>query len=371
MASFFQPAVYDPSAEASAISAAQSQSRFQVYSNSTLAGTGLLTRWYQYLVLALGAAALGVPLCKWVIGGTIRGLLLRRRQKRARLKAFGPVDPTESEAPIFLPSSIWKGEAIRSAHSFGFYLRDSLEDFLSLNYDLHIVDLDTYVRATPNTTTTEELEGEDIGALGRPVPLARTTSRNVWGLIEELEWSAISSNHISVKQTVDHLKNMLRSQGFSGFVISSGIAKGKKVNEILLLLQEDAVPCMLLDDAEAPCNEIDPIAVRGVIYRNACILTNGSRRDFFQASNLRQSLARYEHARKASPDFFLGFLDLWATSPLPSVIRRSYKFAGFHGAVYHHEAAGLIDEEIYPSGFTNPSSAFDWLKRGDIIKVCT
>ena len=134
-------------------------------------------------------------------------------------------------------------------------------------------------------------------------------------------------------------------------------------------LAQAAVPCMLLEDATEPSHIIDPAIVSGVIYRNACILSNGSRRDLFQATKLRVSLARYNKEVKADPAFFLGFLDLWASRPLPSVIRRSFKFARYHGVVLPHESAGSIDEKPHRANGSNAFSAFDWLKRADVIQV--
>ncbi|KAI9744746.1 MAG: hypothetical protein M1818_001671 [Claussenomyces sp. TS43310] len=364
MASFFQPAVYDPEAEGTVLSSAASQSKFLVYTNSTLVGSGILAHWYQYLVLGLGSAALGLTLLKWLVKGFIWRMILRMRKFRAKREEFVPEDLEEPPLSMFNTSSCQSGKTIRSIQSFGVFRGDNLEDFLALNYDLHIIDLETFARASSSLKSATSLERKESDALVESVPLDRTNSNNIWGLIDDLEWRSIS-----VPRVIDDLKDQYHSHGLSGLVISSNIGGGRRLNEIFQSLFEAAVPCMLLDDAEQPCNTIAPQVVRGIIYRNACILTNGARRDFFQASKLRNSIGRYQQTRKNSPDFFLGFLDLWTTSPLPSVIRRSYKFASFNGAVLHHEAASAVEQEVYPTGSSNSSSAFDWLKRDDIIKA--
>lgn len=368
MASFFQPAVFENStAAANATSAASSTGKFLIYTNSTLAGTGLLTKWYQFVVMGVGAAALGLPLLKWTLGAIWKPIRRRRLMKK-HLEKYGSMVEQDSGQSIFPSPKINYdlGASTHRINSFGLYLRGDIDDFLALEYDLHIIDLGTCSKDTSSRWGTKRKSTLD----GLRVDGSRH-SLNVWGLLGEAEWALFSSPHTTLLQTVDRLRTITLSRGLSGLVVSSSIAKGKKVNEIIHQFVKSGLLCMLLDDAGNPTNMVDPSMLSGIIYKNGCILTNGSRRDFFQAANLRISLARHSEELRRDPNYSIAFLDLWIERPLPSVIRRAYKFAKFHGAIIYHEAAACLDGHAANSNVSiNCSSAFDWLKRDDVIKVC-
>lgn len=373
MASFFQPAVYDPNAVPSenSSSSLSSQSRFLIYVDSTLIGAGILANWYQYVVLGISAAALLAPLFRWLMGW-IWSWYLRKKGRQdcfPRVKIPDPTRPNEGT----LASNSWDSyhsnvKASQPIHSFGLFLRGTLDNFLSINYDLHIIDLETCSRGV----TSKWLMGkwrrssEIEGLMSKD----SEKSRQVWGLVGEAEWDTVSSKHITLLQTIDSFRATSLSCGLSGLVISSSIGVRSRVNEVILLLVRSGLPCILLDDASNPNYKVDPSILSGIIYRNACILSNGSRRDYFQASKLRRSLARHCEELKRDPNYLIAFLDLWVTRPLPSVIRRAFKFANFHRAIFHHSPAREVYHEAHTLVSGNPSSAFDWLKRDEIIKVC-
>jgi len=371
MASFFQPAVFNTnssSTNTSALATGPDTGRFLIYTNSTLAGTGLLAKWYQVIVLGIGAAALWLPLLRWIIGGIWKPIR-RRREMRKRGIKFGPKQEKDV-SPKKFPSPNIDFDHHGTDHkinSFGVYLRGDIDDFLALEYDLHIIDLNTCSRDTTSRWGSKRKTIVD----GLRVDGSRS-SPNVWGLVGEAEWSVVSSPETPLLQTVDRLRAISQSRGLAGLVVSSNIAPGSKVNDIVHQFVKSGLSCMLLEDAGNPINRVDPSLLSGVIYKNACILTNGSRRDFFQARKLRISLARHCEELKRDPNYAVAFLDLYIDKPLPSVIRRAYKFAKFHAAIIHHDAAGVVDDQKANCAVSsNPCSAFDWLKRDDIVKVFT
>lgn len=363
MASFFQPAVYDPGALTSGggQSDATTTGRFLVYTNSTLAGQGILSNWYQYVILCLGAAALGVPIFKWISMGAWRAGMRRRKKRRAKYAALedeasgeDEILHAENEEAIVLSDISTAGGHTSSIRSFGLFVRGTAEDFLAQDYDLHLIDLDTCHKGIPGLrrlSTTATLDDD--------VP---KSVRNTWILLREDDLQ-----HTALAQTVEELKSVRSSQRLGGVVVSAGSVATPKLLDILDMLRRAEIPCMLLDEAQNPHDDVNLDLLCGVIYKNACILPNGERRDFFQAANLRRSMGRCQEALKRQPNFFIGFLDLWHTRPLSSVIRRAHKFAKFHGAIILHGPERQVDEQTqHLDSVDNAYGAFDWLKRVDV-----
>lgn len=351
MASFFQPAVFDPNLSGDG-DARASSTRFLVYSNSILPKSTLLATWYQYVVFGIGAAFFCIPLLRWAllaIIGTARG---RKKRKWVENTPAAP----KVDLPSWTNKSASPSGPIRSVKSFGVFFSGDVASFLDIDYDLHIVDFGTCMGGLPAPQT-------QAGENGVWTPVVR----NIWGLVGSLDWHAVSSSEPTLLQSIDALKSIAAGQGLSGLVISSTIDVEQNLLEILDLLVYSGVPCMLLDDASEPTRGVDLTHLFGVIYQNACILPDGSRRDFFQASKLRNGLGKCEKRRAKSKDFFVGFFDRWTTRPIPAVIRRGFKLAQFYGAILNHAPVG--EREWNGSNAGNCLSAFDWIKRADIIMV--
>jgi len=98
------------------------------------------------------------------------------------------------------------------------------------------------------------------------------------------------------------------------------------------------------------------------MIKNACVLSDGRRRDFFRAVQLRECVARCKRQMKKRPEFFLGFLEVWTTRPSAATLRRAFKLADFFGAVIQAQAASQHNTRTDMS-----LSAFDWLKRPEIV----
>lgn len=352
MASFFQPAVFDPTFSTETSDGRAPTARFLIYSNSILPKATLLATWYQYVVFIIGAVFFCAPLIRWGIWGIISGSRTRKKKKWAKNTPAAP----KAFVSSLQAKNNSRGGTVKPVKSFGMFLSGDVGSFLNIDYDLHIVDFGTCMAGIPPPRNLVMDNGTS-----KPAP------QNVWGLIGGLDWHAISSTESSLLQSIDAVKSIAAERGLSGLVISSTIDVESNLSEILELLTCSGVACILLDDASEPVRTVDLAPLSGVIYKNACILPDGSRRDFFQAAKLRNSLGKCDRQRVKNKNLFVGFLDRWTTRPIPAVVRRAYKFAQFHGAVLSH-AAG--DERGWNGGSVgNCLSAFDWIKRNDIIQV--
>ncbi|CCG84862.1 protein of unknown function [Taphrina deformans PYCC 5710] len=103
----------------------------------------------------------------------------------------------------------------------------------------------------------------------------------------------------------------------------------------------------------------------GVIIRNATILENGSRRDFFRGFELRDVLARCAKQRSTRPTFTTVLHDPCELPSTPT-LRRAYKFARFHEVILSVCSLIAIQKDLPQP---EPLSAFDWLKRLDVLDL--
>lgn len=338
MASFFQPSnLFGANS-----SARNHDSKFAVYTNSTLSRAELFTYWYQYLCVSLAATCMLLPIAKW----TYLAFRHRRRLRARKEKAVGSDVADAGESTRGRRSSC-APSCLNPPKSFGYYAGPDCGTFLSRNYDLHILD----TQRSSISSMPYESEKSSNGLLA----YVSTPHSQVGKL------SAIREELCSLK----------RLHGFAGLALPATFMPSSRFNDLLGQLVDEglAVVLMVYPD-ETALDDIDFRLVAGVVFLNACVLRNGTRRDYFQALELREGLGRCDRQRKLRPSFFVGFLDLWDERPSPAVIRRSHKFAKHHNAVIRiAPALGVTDVgHNQPSGEISLSS-FDWLKRQEIIEV--
>ncbi|KAF4946020.1 hypothetical protein FGADI_11524 [Fusarium gaditjirri] len=173
-----------------------------------------------------------------------------------------------------------------------------------------------------------------------------------------------TAQSLALAQTVNNL---------TGFALEcTATQKGHQINYLLACLAVLEVPVILV--CQHDCESIDDVdfsLASGVILKNACILPDGERRDYFRARRLRDTMARCSAQRDKRPDFFVGFLDRWETRPKASVIRRAAKIAEHFGAVMEH---GPIDPVMGVKASSYESakktmSAFEYLRRSDMVEL--
>ena len=120
------------------------------------------------------------------------------------------------------------------------------------------------------------------------------------------------------------------------------------------------------DDVDA-FNELDLDFVSGVIVDNACILRDGSRRDYFSSQALRDIMMRCSQARAGRPGLFVGFHDAWDQRPSAAVVCRAVKVAKHFEAVFEH---GPVGDDGWTTGGLPPSlSGFEFLRKPEISEV--
>ena len=189
--------------------------------------------------------------------------------------------------------------------------------------------------------------------------------QNCWVVVDISLWWAAGGDAAEVAQT---LKEETEASGIGGLVIDTKDFQGDSLRQACIECLRADLDVMLLDDSDVPTTAPVYALVAGVIFRNAAILSNGTRRDFFAATKLRTALARCKMQLKTRDDFFLGFQDLWSVKPQASVVRRAYKMAKFHKAALHHAPLDSLENSLAPSS-SDCLSAFDCMKRSEIIKA--
>ncbi|KAK3349640.1 hypothetical protein B0T25DRAFT_582541 [Lasiosphaeria hispida] len=102
----------------------------------------------------------------------------------------------------------------------------------------------------------------------------------------------------------------------------------------------------------------------GVIIENACILTDGGRRDYFHSQQLREVMSRCAGERAKRPGFFVGFRDGWDKQPSAAVVCRAFKVAAHFGAVLEHHANGEAARRL-----PFPMSGFEYLRKAKMTEL--
>ncbi|KAK2781195.1 hypothetical protein FQN53_000739 [Emmonsiellopsis sp. PD_33] len=128
-------------------------------------------------------------------------------------------------------------------------------------------------------------------------------------------------------------------------------------------------------ETSAPDFLTDPKAlqsenVAGLVIRNATILRNGEKRDYFQMMNLQPTVKAFV-SESCHRDFTVL---AWETvddleSLTNAVVRRSIQWCGFYSAItWIAPELALTDAEL-SSPTIEPLSAFGWLKDDDVLQI--
>lgn len=204
-------------------------------------------------------------------------------------------------------------------------------------------------------------------------PESTTTStlrlpQNSWILVDRSLWFLNENTEADGDDVAQQLREETEYMGIGGLIIDSREFDGRSLRRVCNQCLYAGLDVMLLEDSDTPTTAPVYPLVAGVVFRNAAILTNGERRDFFQATKLRTALARCKMQQKTREEFFVGFLDLWHTKPLPAVVRRANKMAKFHKATLHQASSDSLQNSI-TLPVADCLSAFDLLRSQDIVKA--
>ncbi|KAI9733678.1 MAG: hypothetical protein M1834_003280 [Cirrosporium novae-zelandiae] len=128
----------------------------------------------------------------------------------------------------------------------------------------------------------------------------------------------------------------------------------------------EASPPQFLDDSSI----LQLSSISGVIVRNATILQNGERRDYFQMEKMKPTLKAFV-AESCMRDFLVM---MWETVDddvqiSNAVARRSFRWSSFYNAItFICSASSLVDSQL-STDCHEPLGAFDWLKEATVMKI--
>ncbi|KAI4726637.1 hypothetical protein E4T49_05652 [Aureobasidium sp. EXF-10728] len=168
----------------------------------------------------------------------------------------------------------------------------------------------------------------------------------------------------SIEQKAALLNNLRLKQGLHGLVVSySRDDSAEDINALLIALRNLHVSVILTGDPDLKIvDSISFALIDGLMVRNASVLPDGQRRDFFRAAQVRECVARCKRQMKTRPEFFMGFLEIWTVRPSAATLRRAFKLADFFGATIQAQAVSQHNTRTEMS-----LSGFDWLKRMEIV----
>lgn len=406
MASFFQPSLTGPNTDNA------SGTKFLINWNATLKGSELTIYWYQILVISVG--------CTFFVLGILNFIVQYIRKKR-RLKESplppsikrllqlptiwtqpkGPSSRTQKDKPgtcekaapepVFSPPKLsWVKTFCVSEHEL------PVQHFRS-SFDLHVVGL-TGERASCTTSepiaavhSYEESPPSGSSTAESAISSHRSTQDSL-GISESntardsihpprssadvqpgsnsptLFYGVLKSTSRFPKENIGEraafINNLRLKQGLHGLVVSySQGNSAEDINALLIALRNLHVSAILMGDPDLEIvDSISFALIDGFVIKNACVLPNGQRRDFFRAVQMRECVARCKRQMKRRPEFFLGFLEIWTARPSAAILRRAFKLADFFGAVIQAQAASQHNTRTEMS-----LSAFDWLKRPEIV----
>ncbi|PSR81532.1 hypothetical protein BD289DRAFT_462063 [Coniella lustricola] len=313
MASFFQPLN-----GAESVPVCGSESHIKIYCNFILPSSNRLLHSYQWITFIIAITALGVPTVL-AVGDKLIGYyrLWRKRRKR-------PKEPS----PCLDLSTV---------QSFGFFGKDSsVPNFgkLTAEHDLLIVALPFLSAAAANLDNDDQGSFSETSSTIAGVP----ASTPVLGVVDGQDLGSTSAADVS--STVDHLASLLRNNAVIGLVLDTGLVPESALAalpQILMGLSKLQVPVYLKCHHDSKLlGTISFKYVSGIIVENACMMEDGTRRDYFRSVALRDAMAKCADQRLERPNFFIGFLDRWHTRPSAAVVRRSQKLADHFAAALEH-----------------------------------
>ncbi|OXV07818.1 hypothetical protein Egran_04421 [Elaphomyces granulatus] len=117
-------------------------------------------------------------------------------------------------------------------------------------------------------------------------------------------------------------------------------------------------------------NMLQADAISGLVIRNASILGNGEKRDYFQMTNLRDTIKAFV-SEACLRDFVVM---AWETvddhiTPSNAVIRRGMQWCNFYSVISWIGSESALTNASANVDTCEPLSAFGWLKEAEVMKV--
>jgi hypothetical protein len=393
------------------------ESKFQIYCNTLLTPAERLQHWYQYVNLYLVYVAAGVPLVLWTVQYFWRaGQRWRQRRQDARAQgAVGKQDKRESDLfPLLFPLRL-SGNSSRSSgvaspqtsysakpseasrHS-SMTSRNSgsstPQQFVgsppvALRADVRktMQSISLLSEGSSSVVNVNSLQNCDLHMIplfaetGKDTPLSSASPRastlgslpgkTYVGLFELQDLGTGVLSGQALRNAVAALDTRRAEKGCVGLVlrITNRDTCTPQITELLHELCRRLIGVVLMCDPDTQAlRSINFGLLVGAVFENACILDSGKRRNFFRTVDLREMMGRCADERVIRPAFLVKFLDLWSVQPTAAVVRRAHKLAEYFGASLEH---GARSEQRWAEHVKFPISlsAFDYLKRSDVVEV--
>lgn len=199
-------------------------------------------------------------------------------------------------------------------------------------------------------------------------------STYVLGLVDGQDLGADYESGSAVSVIVDYLFNVYSDKAVVGLVLDLDSLRdngAELVPEIIIGLCELQVPVILKCHHDSRIwGAINMKFLAGIIIKNACVLEDGNRRDYFRSVALRDIMSKCADQRVERPTFFVGFLDHWHTRPSAAVVRRSQKLSDHFSAVLEHgPVPSATSSQGSSAKMPSSLSAFEYLRRSETSEL--
>jgi hypothetical protein len=106
----------------------------------------------------------------------------------------------------------------------------------------------------------------------------------------------------------------------------------------------------------------------GVVFINGAIIPNGERRDYFNMLSMKNAL-EIVTAQSCLREFAVLMCEIYDTRPANAVVKRSFKWSSFYGAVSWIGSRDALKDAEMNTFVQQPDGAFEGLKREDVIDI--
>lgn len=231
-------------------------------------------------------------------------------------------------------------------------------------------DNDLIVVALPFLASATNIDDADQGSFSETQSTIAGVPQST-AILGMVDGQDLAVDEFSTSATVDFLFNVFNDNAVVGLVLDVELLDESAlafIPDILVRLCELQVPVILKGHHDSRVlAQINLKFVSGLIVESACIMEDGSRRDYFRSVALRDAMSKCADQRVERPNFFVGFLDRWHTRPSAAVVRRSHKLADHFAAVFEHGQATSSTAVTGLPAVKLPLSlsAFEYLRRAE------
>ncbi|KAL2002885.1 hypothetical protein VTN02DRAFT_5671 [Thermoascus thermophilus] len=198
-------------------------------------------------------------------------------------------------------------------------------------------------------------------------------------ILARIDVARIISTQDSTLDAVDKVSNTLqgtlRGTAFSGLLLAQweGIFNRATLRNLVEVIHGlglnvylETAPPDFLQDTKVLQTE----AISGLVIRNASILPNGEKRDYFQMANLKATIKAFV-SEACMRDFVVMSWEVVDDHAALSnaVVRRAMQWCNFFSIIPWIGSTSALTDATLNTKICEPLSAFGWLKDSEIMKV--